>query len=199
MITELQPWYWRKLPLNGLIGSEVFACLFTGDLIATLLESPYPSSKENPQLARYSICAGNPRIINGVPQFWTPELGGILPFLGKLLLKENNFDSRFSHLPFTGGWLGWLGYDVAWEIEQLPQLKPDTLPFPIAFWYEPDCFTVLDHWEQVLWIAASCNNKLDELEDKISLSKPNLSQTQHYLDKAPGNNWIHGKLAVPEK
>ena len=36
----------------------------------------------------------------------------------------------------TGGWLGWLGYDLAWEIEQLPQLKPDPLPFPVAFWIE---------------------------------------------------------------
>ncbi|MCX7596597.1 MAG: anthranilate synthase component I, partial [Fischerella sp.] len=64
-------------------------------------------------------------------------------------------------------WLGWLGYDIAWEIEQLPYTKSDSLPFPIAFWYEPECFAVLDHWEQVLWLAASSTSQLDELERKL--------------------------------
>lgn len=70
-------------------------------------------------------------------------------------------------LPFTGGWLGWLGYDVAWEIEQLPFNKPDLLPFPVAFWYEPECFAVLNHKEQILWLAASSPVGLDELEKKL--------------------------------
>ena len=57
-------------------------------------------------------------------------------------------------LPFTGGWLGWLGYDFAWEIERLPWLKREQLPFPVAFWYEPAEFAVLDHHSQQLWLAA---------------------------------------------
>ncbi len=177
MINELQPWYWRKLPLKGRSGSNVFACLFisnSSNEIATLLESPYPNNRENPQLARYSICAGNPRIIDDVPQLWTPNVGSVLPFLQKLLKKQADFDS--SSLPFTGGWLGWLGYDVAWEIESLPKLKSDTLPFPVAFWYEPECFAVLDHWEQVLWLAASNTSELDNLEDKLQLPLPNSPQ-----------------------
>ncbi|PMB23654.1 anthranilate synthase component I, partial [Fischerella thermalis CCMEE 5319] len=71
------------------------------------------------------------------------------------------------HLPFTGGWLGWLGYDIAREIEQLPYTKSDSLPFPVAFWYEPDSFAVLDHWDQILWLAASSLDGLDELERKL--------------------------------
>jgi len=180
--TELQPWYWRKLPLRGCTASNIFACLFFADgdcEIATLLESPYPNNTKNPQLARFSICAGTPRIINGVPQLWTPHVGGILPFLELLLKKSTNFYSPSPSLPFTGGWLGWLGYDVAWEIEALPKLKSDTLPFPVAFWYEPDCFAVLDHWEQVLWLAASSTTELDKLEnkleDKLNLELANLS------------------------
>ena len=42
-------------------------------------------------------------------------------------------------LLLVAGW-GWLGYDLAWEIEQLPKLNQDTLPFPVAYWYEPECF-----------------------------------------------------------
>ncbi len=184
MITELQPWYWRKLPLEGRRGSNVFACLFVSNSpkeIATLLESPDSNNTENPQLARYSICAGTPRIVDGVPQMWTPDVGGVLPFLGQLLQKQTDFDYPSPALPFTGGWLGWLGYDVAWEIEALPKLKSDTLPFPVAFWYEPECFAVLDHSQQVLWLAASSTKELDNLEDKLQQQKPNLSYSPHSI------------------
>ena len=190
MTNQIQPWYWRKLPLKQLTGSNIFDCLFISNplnKIATLLESPYPNSTNNPQLARYSICAGSPRIIDGVPQMWTPELGGVLPFLRELLEKtaEKPADfETFPPLPFTGGWLGWLGYDVAWETENLPKLRSDTLPFPVAFWYEPECFAVLDHWEQVLWLAASNNSELDELEDKLYQQKLDLCDRTSVISNA---------------
>ncbi|MFN6464651.1 MAG: anthranilate synthase component I [Nostoc sp. DedVER02] len=180
----IKAWYWRSLPLEKRTGSEIFATLFrptAAPAIATLLESPYPTPIDHPQLSRYSICAGAPRLVDGIPQMWTPEVGKVFPFLEKLLQqqvernegdketrgqgdKENN---QCPALPFTGGWLGWLGYDVAWEIEQLPHHKIDPLPFPIAFWYEPDCFAVLDHAQQILWLAASDASGLDRLEKKL--------------------------------
>ncbi|MBD2560324.1 MULTISPECIES: anthranilate synthase component I [Nostoc] len=171
-------WYWRSLPLEKRTGSEVFAALFRPTAapgIATLIESPYPTPIDHPQLSRYSICAGAPRIVDGIPQMWTPEVGEVFPFLEKLLQPgvgqderdEVVFSSPAPNLPFTGGWLGWLGYDVAWEIEQLPRHRIDPLPFPIAFWYEPDCFAVLDHVQQILWLAASDASGLDELQEKL--------------------------------
>ncbi|TBR57589.1 anthranilate synthase component I [Mastigocladus laminosus UU774] len=180
-----QPWYWRSLPLRNRTGSDIFAALFAYKQtlgIATLLESPYPTPTDNPQLSRYSICAGTPRYVDGYPQMWTPALGEVLPFLEQLLqqkvggqggqggeniLHAPPHTSLSPHLPFTGGWLGWLGYDMAREIEQLPYTKSDSLPFPVAFWYEPDSFAVLDHWEQILWLAASSPSGLDELEKKL--------------------------------
>lgn len=186
--SQFQPWYWRKLALKQRTGSNVFACLFSNPInkIATLLESPCANSTNNPQLTRYSICGGVPRVIDGVEQMWTPELGGVFPFLKQLLNKPSEKPADFEtspNLPFTGGWLGWLGYDVAWEIEKLPKLKTDTLPFPVAFWYEPECFAVLDHWEQVLWLAASNNNQLDELEEK-SQQKLDLSDDTSVINDA---------------
>ncbi|MEH2014947.1 anthranilate synthase component I [Nostoc sp.] len=171
-----KPWYWRSLPLEKRTGSEVFAALFRPTAapgIATLLESPYPTPIDHPQLNQYSICTGAPRIVDGISQMWTPEVGEVFPFLEKLLQQgvagdEEEFTSPASDLPFTGGWLGWLGYDVAWEIEQLPREKIDPLPFPIAFWYEPDCFAVLDHAQQILWLAASDASGLDKLENKLT-------------------------------
>ncbi|MBW4440906.1 MAG: anthranilate synthase component I [Plectolyngbya sp. WJT66-NPBG17] len=160
---SLLPWIWRSIPLHQRTGSEVFAALFLQDDTATLLESPYPASPDYPQLGRFSICAGNPRST----KVWTPAIGEILPFLNQLVQQQSTLQAP-EHLPFTGGWLGWLGYDLAWEIERLPYLKEETLPFPVAFWYEPECFAVLDHEQQTLWLAASSDRQLDQLEKQLT-------------------------------
>lgn len=194
MTTPIQPWYWRKLPLANRTGSQVFSELFlcsnssgndsgndsgnsgnsyrNSSGIATLLESPTPSNF----LARYSICAGSPRIANNRQLLWTPGIGEILPFLRQRLqssraIAESNKGDIPEYLPFTGGWLGWLGYDLAWEIELLPLLKSESLPFPVAYWYEPAEFAVIDSLEETLWLAASEERTLDAMEQKLKLQK----------------------------
>lgn len=172
---NLTPWYWRSQPLKQRTGSEIFRALFLEDDIATLLESPFPTIADHPQLCRYSICAGMPRIINDQPLIFTPSLGKILPCLNQLLNRFQNYQKPPflpEKLPFTGGWLGWLGYDLAWEIEQLPNLNPDPLPFPVAYWYEPESFAILDHQTQELWLASSSEYQLDILETKLINFQP---------------------------
>jgi para-aminobenzoate synthetase component I len=176
----IQPWQWRKLPLDQRTGSQVFQALFlkcdpsehleslpndAPPSIATLLESPAIGSS----LARYSICAGAPRTIEGRSQLWIPPVGDILPFLHRLLnaQKLKISTSMLPDLPFTGGWLGWLGYDLAGEIEHICQHNPDSLPFPTAYWYEPESFAVLDHHHQVLWLSATHADRLDAMQDRI--------------------------------
>jgi para-aminobenzoate synthetase component 1 len=61
-----------------------------------------------------------------------------------------------------------LGYDLAWEVEVLPSGNPDPLPFPVAFWYEPVTFAVLDHQQQQLWLAAAEPQQLDQMEKAIA-------------------------------
>jgi para-aminobenzoate synthetase component 1 len=170
---ELLPWYWRSLPLEDRSGSDVFEALFQkSNEIGTLLESPPASGKERNELARYSICAGSPRPVAGKLQMWTPPVGQILPLLRHLLQRAAvpTTDDPPATLPFTGGWLGWLGYDLAWEIERLPTLKFDPLPFPVAFWYEPASFAVLDRWEQTLWLASTTQSELDRLQQLLERS-----------------------------
>lgn len=176
------PWHWRSLPLGQQSGAEIFERLFytpfaTGaEAIATLLESPatyspYRSDRPYPP-SRYSICAGAPRRTGHRWHYWTPNLGHILPFLRSL--HSRNLAIPNPDLPFVGGWLGWLGYDLAWEIERLPYLRPDVLPFPVAFWYEPENFAVLDHWEQVLWLATTDPDEGDRLQKQLLAPKPRL-------------------------
>jgi para-aminobenzoate synthetase component I len=181
---SIQPWHWRKLPLNQRSGSEIFQALFLGkngknittisgfapDDMAVLLESPGTSATN---LARYSICAGSPRIIDDRSQLWTPPVGEILPFLRALLnsQKQNSTVNLPPEIPFSGGWLGWLGYDLAWEIEKLPQINQDPLPFPVSCWYEPESFAVLDHYKQILWLAATQPDRLDFMQHQLAPKK----------------------------
>ncbi|HIK44871.1 MAG TPA: anthranilate synthase component I [Leptolyngbyaceae cyanobacterium M65_K2018_010] len=184
-MTQQHPWWVRSRPLAHRTGTEIFQALY-GPLLhqpaslatlVALLESPYPLP-QTPQAqhrhSRYSICAGPPRVVGGQPQLWTPKLGQVLPTLSQRLRQASTLalvgpeaDQAEQTLPFTGGWLGWLGYDLAWEIERLPSLRADTLPFPVALWYEPETFAVLDHGAQQLWLAASSAAALDALEQQL--------------------------------
>ncbi|MBF2077392.1 MAG: anthranilate synthase component I [Synechococcales cyanobacterium T60_A2020_003] len=175
-MTPVQPWVWRSLPLQQRSGSDIFAALVSNSSeIAVLLESPNepPSSVVSPRsLRQYSICAGSPRAYQGRSQIWTPSMGQIFSTL-KILhhrQQESTVPECVQHLPFTGGYLGWLGYDAAWDIEVLPYARADQLPFPVAFWYEPEWFTVLDHHNQVLWLAASSPAQSDKLEQQLEQS-----------------------------
>jgi para-aminobenzoate synthetase component I len=184
----LPPWYWRSQPLSHRSGSDIFAALFRHQPIATLLESPGVSGTEIPH-SRYSLCAGSPRSINGQPRQWIPPVGAILPCLRerlaegqRRLLFELLNNQPSNDLPFLGGWLGWLGYDMVWEIEVLPQLNSDPLPFPVAFWYEPENFAVLDHHTQTLWLAASVPKTLDLLEAQLINSKSPSTPSSNQCD-----------------
>ncbi|MCG9886851.1 MAG: anthranilate synthase component I [Cyanobacteria bacterium] len=171
--TATVPWHWRSRPLGDRTGAAIFFALFRDEAIATLLESPYPTHQfcaAAAALSRYSICAGSPRSHRGRAQLWTPTLGEILPFLTGLLDGQPAIAADLEDLPFRGGWLGWLGYDLAWEIERLPVRNPDPLPFPVAYWYEPDRFAVLDHGQQRLWLAATDPKDLDEMDRQLARS-----------------------------
>jgi para-aminobenzoate synthetase component I len=159
-----------SLPLQHRTGSQIFDRLFRHEQIATLLESP-TTSKEKSILTRYSICAGSPKVIADRAQLFTPPVGQILDCLRGLLTAGTGDRTDLPpHLPFTGGWLGWLGYELAWEIEELPVLAPDPLPFPVAYWYEPSKFAVLDHWEQILYLSAATTTELDRLVARLDRS-----------------------------
>jgi para-aminobenzoate synthetase component I len=116
--------------------SLLFEQLFADEPIAVLLESP--GDARHPRTARYSYLASIPRKI------LTPPLGSVCQALEDWLADAEE-------MPL----LGWLGYDVAWEIERLPWQKEDSLPFPVAFWFEPEVLLVYDHGEQVLTLKTS--------------------------------------------
>lgn len=142
-------WYWQYLE-GSFSAQTVWENLFATAPISTVLED----------VTNFSIVAANPLRI------WQPNLGNVLDCL-TLLPQAQQADGMPDYLPFTGGYLGWLGYDLAWEIEKLPYLKQDALPFPVAFWYEPQQFVVIDHRQQLLWLAATDPSELPTFVTKI--------------------------------
>jgi para-aminobenzoate synthetase component I len=120
----------RLLPF-AIPPSLLFEQLFADEPIAVLLESPGDAC--HPRTARYSYLASMPRKI------LTPPLGSVCQALEDWLADAEK-------MPL----FGWLGYDAAWEIERLPWQKEDSLPFPVAFWFEPEVLIVYDHREKVL-------------------------------------------------
>jgi para-aminobenzoate synthetase component I len=160
-----------SLPLREKTASAIFDRLFRQKgQICTLLESPSSNENECNFLARYSICAGVPASIEGKLQIWTPSIGKILPCLQNLLANPPSASDLPSELPFTGGWLGWLGYDLAWEIERLTYNKTDSLPFPVAYWYLPSNFVVVDRLSQIIWLAAETESALAIMREKLGNS-----------------------------
>ncbi|MBE9139078.1 anthranilate synthase component I [Nodosilinea sp. LEGE 07088] len=205
-MTERQ-WWVRSQPLRHRTGSDIFQHLYgallqqppTASTVVALLESPYPlpaAAQPHAIHSRYSICAGPPRHLDGVTQVWTPTVGHILPALTERLatahqicLLGDEAEVAEQTLPFTGGWLGWLGYDFAWEIERLPTLNTDPLPFPVALWYEPATFAVLDHQAQRLWLAAPTPTEAEAMEQGLARPSaevfwPPVTQGSHGLTLA---------------
>lgn len=171
--------YWYRLDLENRSGADVFEALFSASPIATLLESPDHVDGAPRDLIRYSLCAGGAQQNQEQIQLFTPPVGEILSTLDTLLnaqdqqqCAENSSVIPPSYLPFIGGWLGWLGFDTAWEIETLPYLNDDPLPFPVAYWYEPEAFAILDHQQQDLWIAASSQSAIETLVCKLKNYTP---------------------------
>ena len=84
-------------------------------------------------------------------------------------------------LPFAGGAVGYLGYDLRHFVERLPSVAEDDLPFPdmaMAFY---DTALVVDHEAQRAWVAAaelgvpgrgSAERRVGELAERLSGGAP---------------------------
>jgi para-aminobenzoate synthetase component I len=171
---------WLELPLHGLSGAELFARLFAAEPIAVLLESPLLA----PKTARYSILAACPiRIL-------TPNSGEVFSTLKGWLTQAQaqSVPEALQKLPFRGGLLGWLGYDLAWEVERLPWTKEDSLPFPVAYWFEPGIWAVADHETDRLWLVQE-DHLLPEKQDwemwRERLKTPSHSSSTAFVAGVP--------------
>jgi anthranilate synthase component 1 len=72
-------------------------------------------------------------------------------------------------IPFTGGFVGYFGYDLARLLERLPDRPPDPFDLPVAILARFDTLVVFDHAQQRLLAIAN------EIDDEVSAADADAS------------------------
>lgn len=134
---------------------------YVGDDIGFLLESKTDGSK-----GRYSFIGKNPfAILKGREKLMIDENENITEYSGKLLDGIKEYMSKFKivdaeKLPFVGGAVGCIAYDIVRQYEDLPETNPDNLELPDVNMMVCSEFISYDHMHSSISIIA-----LDEPTD----------------------------------
>jgi anthranilate synthase component 1 len=184
-----------ELPVGAETPLSAFAKL--RDLPASFLLE----SVEGPaHVARFSVVGGNPRLIlegegrgvrviepSGTVAAHGDALGTVREYLGRYRAEPPP-----GLPPFTGGFVGYLGYDAVRLWERLPGRPPDDLGCPVFRLGLMDAVVVFDHRRHALRVVA--NAFLDEgaevayrrARERIDALRARLARPAPALAPAPG-------------
>ena len=134
-----------------------------------ILES-IPREKEN---ARFSIIAYNPvfevKFEKGrLTENGKEVAGDPLDYLSRLTLKK----SQALDLPFSGGAIGYLGYDMIALYEDIGQIPKDTIGTPDMHFFVYESYLIFDHKEETITIVEdSLYSDRDERAEEAALEQ----------------------------
>ncbi len=121
------------------------------------------SGMDPQKLGRYSFIGSSPFLVmrsrGEEISLLSPEgervvFGNPFDVLGELL-QEYRLDGNPTTLPFVGGAVGYLGYDLGHFIEKLPSRAVDDLQLPECYLGFYDAVIVFDHLEGRAYVAAT--------------------------------------------
>jgi para-aminobenzoate synthetase component 1 len=121
------------------------------------------SGMDPQKLGRYSFMGSSPFLVmrsrGEEISLLSPEgervvFGNPFDVLGELL-QEYRLDGNPTTLPFVGGAVGYLGYDLGHFIEKLPSRTVDELQLPECYLGFYDAVIVFDHLEGRAYVAAT--------------------------------------------
>jgi anthranilate synthase component 1 len=163
----------RRLSADLLTPVAAFLALRRGGRYNFLLESVEGGEK----IARYSFLGRNPYLIlqtrqdgvvmrrnEGAPEeaMQSDIFEALRHFVGKYT------EIRLPHLPrFTGGAVGYCGYDAVRYLEKLPDRLEDDIRLPVATWCFYDTVVAFDHVKhQILVISNLFLKEATDIEDQ---------------------------------
>ena len=121
------------------------------------------SGMDPQRLGHYSFIGSDPFLIMRSrgrditlirPEGETAISGNPFDVLGELL-REYKLDGNPTSLPFVGGVVGYLSYDLGHFIERLPSKAVDDLQLPECYLAFYDAVAIFDHLEGKAYVAAT--------------------------------------------
>lgn len=154
--------------MTSLNAFEIFT-IFKDDSHSFILDSAMDSNR----LGRYSFISSNPfKILKYKDSQGNPFEDLKVEF--SKYKKENN-----THLPFVGGAVGYLSYDLCHYVEKLPRRSIDDVKIPDLYFGFYNWVIVVDHLENKTYIASP---DVDELEEKEIVE--NIANRIHECEKS---------------
>ena len=183
----------RELLADTLTPLSVYRRLRSRSPIRFLLESVTGGE----QVSRYSFLGAGPRELlrlypdrleRETDQGLVLEHGSPLEALRRLV---NRFHSTDHKVPFTGGYVGYAGFDLVRMVERLPETRPAMSALPVAIYGRFDSVVVFDHAHQRVVLVAN------EIAGEVSQSEAfaELNRLEEILTSNGGGS---GAVALPE-
>ena len=100
------------------------------------------------------------------------------------VLSRHALDPGPAPIPFTGGAVGYLGYDLCHFVERLPQTAADDLGLPELYLAFYDGVIGFDHLEGRCYVAAS-GLPCEEEERRLRRARERLDELKDIVERAP--------------
>ena len=163
-------------------------CKVHSRIITTKID-PASLSEVFSHLSGVSILGGNPSKENADGfSYWMAMPKEVFEFRAgetKPLEKLQKFLNKYRLAPaplpqgiFTGGWVGYFGYELGGYIEPIPQATADDLRLPLVRLCFYDRLIAYDHSKKAFWLIAL------EFDDDAESPQQKLSALENLLDKA---------------
>lgn len=126
------------------------------------------SARDKNSLGRYSIFVINPRMIINSKGLIT-HLNGKTIEGDPFSILQNQIDlyrkNYITNLPFIGGWVGFLSYDLKRFVEKLPVTVKDDIDMPDMFFGLYDGGIVIDHKEEKIYFTDA---EIDDYSNRLN-------------------------------
>jgi len=175
---------------------EISSPLTAPEVFALIKDNPYSffldSGMDPQKLGHYSFIGSNPFLVMSSRGTEVTLVDGDRretlydnPFavLGKLL-KRYELDHCLAPVPFLGGAIGYLSYDLCHFIEHLPSTAIDDLKFPESYFAFYDTVVAFDHLETRAYIVAT---GFPETEESLRLARARMRIKEM-------KDWLHSSV-----